>query len=71
MMQSIVEKAVDDLREEVGESLQNIHIDMIRQFQLQSDEMNDLFRKQGEIINALVIENKELREENDRLRSIY
>eukprot|EP00816_Leptocylindrus_hargravesii_P004578 CAMPEP_0196818650 /NCGR_PEP_ID=MMETSP1362-20130617/66739_1 /TAXON_ID=163516 /ORGANISM="Leptocylindrus danicus, Strain CCMP1856" /LENGTH=393 /DNA_ID=CAMNT_0042196831 /DNA_START=24 /DNA_END=1205 /DNA_ORIENTATION=- len=71
MMQSIVENAVDDLREEFGELLQNLHIDMLRQFQSQSDEMNDLFRKQGEIINALVIENKELREENDRLRSIY
>ena len=71
MLQNIVEEALEDLREEMTESFNNMHIDMLRQFQAQSDEINDLFRKQGEVLSALVTENKQLREENDRLRNSY
>ena len=66
-----MKEAIFEFREEVAESINNIHLDMLRQFQAHSDEMNSLFQKQWALIDDLVKENRALRDENDRFRMAY
>jgi regulator of replication initiation timing len=52
------------LQDDVEEQLRNLHMDMIAQFHQQSQEIS----KHLETINLLLIENQQLRDENDQLR---
>eukprot|EP00592_Proboscia_alata_P015755 CAMPEP_0194400478 /NCGR_PEP_ID=MMETSP0174-20130528/127252_1 /TAXON_ID=216777 /ORGANISM="Proboscia alata, Strain PI-D3" /LENGTH=965 /DNA_ID=CAMNT_0039197031 /DNA_START=39 /DNA_END=2936 /DNA_ORIENTATION=- len=70
-IQQTVKESMEELRDEFGTKLQNFHVDMLRQFQHQSDEMNALFKMQQEAFKGLVKENQELKEENERLKSVY
>ena len=44
---------------------------MLRQFQMQSDEMKSLILEQGNMVKHLMEENRSLREEIERMRSAF
>jgi len=70
-LQGIIGEAVEELRQDIIESVNNIHIDMLRQFQMQSDEMKSLILEQGNMVKHLMEENRSLREENEQMRSAF
>jgi hypothetical protein len=67
-LRHLIEDITLGLREELGQSIRNIHIDLLRQFQIQSEEISDSFQQQREVIMALIEENQKLRNENESLR---
>jgi hypothetical protein len=67
-LRHLIEDITLGLREEIGQSIRNMHIDMLRQFQIQSEEISDSFQQQKEVIMALIEENQMLRNENESLR---
>ena len=71
VLRQVIEEVTLDLREELGHSIRNLHVDVIRQFQQQSDEITELFQKQKKVMITLIEENQKLRGENERLRSTY
>jgi regulator of replication initiation timing len=50
--------------------MHNLHLDVLRQFQQQSNELSAMFAQQRSSIEALLGENKELRAENENLRNV-
>ena len=56
-LRALVDAAVRSATSELRNDVQNLHVDLIRQFQLQQNE-----------IAAVIAENDALRKENDRLR---
>jgi len=48
-----------------------LHIDLLRQFQNQSDEIAEVIQQQKKIMITLLEENQRLRNENEWLRSKY
>lgn len=69
-LQEILSVAVDELRMDLGSALNSIHIDMIRQFQSMSDEIEGMGRELRKEIGVVRKENEVLRKENEKLRSI-
>lgn len=70
-LQQLIEDATFELREELGQSIRNLHVDLLRQFQLQSDEIAETFQQQKMVMMALIEENQKLRNENEWLRREY
>ena len=70
-VQEIVEDVVDALRDDLEESIQNLHTDCLRQFQRQSEEIVALLEKQRHDTREILEENRKLREENDSLRKHF
>eukprot|EP00550_Attheya_septentrionalis_P000983 CAMPEP_0198293454 /NCGR_PEP_ID=MMETSP1449-20131203/17329_1 /TAXON_ID=420275 /ORGANISM="Attheya septentrionalis, Strain CCMP2084" /LENGTH=683 /DNA_ID=CAMNT_0043993045 /DNA_START=153 /DNA_END=2204 /DNA_ORIENTATION=- len=70
VLQKLVNEAVDVLRDDVEGSMHNLHLDVLRQFQQQSNELSAMFAQQRSSIEALLGENKELRAENENLRNV-
>ena len=68
VLRRIIQDEVDDLREEMEMSISNVHVDMLRQFQRQSTEMQTMFQQQARAIEELMEQNRLLREENERLK---
>jgi len=67
-LKKIVEDSVEVLREDIEESIRNLHCDCLRQFQSQSEEMTIMFEKQRNEIAQLLKNNLALEEENRKLR---
>ncbi|KAI9326292.1 hypothetical protein DFJ73DRAFT_866541 [Zopfochytrium polystomum] len=70
MLQSLVEDSLADLRAELRQEIQNMHLELLRQFYIQKTEVDALLRKHSPT-EALLREVRELREENARLRCGY
>jgi WD40 repeat protein len=68
-MEEIVQDAVDQLRDEIGSTIRSLHVDMLRQFQMQSDEFTSLLTTQMTAMEHLMAENEKLREDNKKLRN--
>lgn len=68
VLRRMIQDEIDDLREEMENSISNVHVDMLRQFQRQSTEMQAMFQQQAWAIEELMEENRLLREENERLK---
>lgn len=66
-VQESINAAVDVLRDDVMTSIRNLHIDMIRQFQLQQEHTTALLSSQTQTIEQLVHEIEALRRENRTL----
>ena len=64
----MIDDAVESLRDDMDEALQNLHCDFMRQLQRQSDETKALFETQNKIIETLQKENLTLKEKNEKLR---
>ena len=67
-IREVVQEEVENLQDEMEEQLRNLHIDMINQFHLQSQEIDTALSKHFTKIDRLELENQQLREENERLR---
>jgi protein NEDD1 len=63
-----VRDEVDNLRDDVEEAIRNLHMDMIRQFHLQSQEINNVLSTHLATIERLTEENRSLRETIEMLR---
>jgi hypothetical protein len=63
----MLDETATDLRHDFNASLMKLHIDMLRQFQAQSNEMKGRFEKQNDIMLTLLDENQKLRDDNERL----
>ena len=63
-----LQSATNLLRDELAGSIHDLHVDMIRQFQLQNQHIAEMFARQTEVMNSLVEENERLREENKKLK---
>jgi len=66
----VVEEALQSFRASIHNDMQNIHLEILRQFHQQKLEMFELI-KQSAPNQALLDELRELREENRRLRHMY
>ena len=62
---------MDALRDDLEESIQNLHTDCLRQFQRQSEEIAALLEKQRQDIKEVLEENRKLREENAALKKPF
>ncbi|KAJ3393257.1 hypothetical protein HDU84_002336 [Entophlyctis sp. JEL0112] len=67
VLEAVLESCLDDFRKQVREEIQNMHVELLRQFCIQKKEMNDLFLAHSPT-QELVKEVVRLREENARLR---
>jgi WD40 repeat protein len=67
-IREVVREEVENLQDEMEEQLRNLHIDMINQFHLQSQEIDTALSTHFIKIERLELENQQLREENVRLR---
>ena len=64
----MIQEAVDCVRDDMEEAMRNLHVDLLRQFQLQSREYSKLVTEQMAIADKLRDENEALRKENERLQ---
>ena len=61
-------EALDDVADELRASIQNLHVDVLRQFQIQKSEVAALLEAHESRIAELLRENAGLRRENGELR---
>ncbi len=61
---------IQSLRSEVNSQIQNLHLEMLRQFQFQQMELATLF-DQMSVRREMIDEIRRLRDENERLRNMY
>jgi WD40 repeat protein len=67
-VQDMIRDEVDRVREDMQDAFRNLHVDMLRQFQMQSEDLNFALAKQLHSIDHLSEENRFLREENRSLQ---
>jgi hypothetical protein len=60
-LREMIQDEMESMRDDVEEAMRNLHVDLLRQLQLQSQEYSDL-------ISNLKQENEKLREENELLK---
>jgi hypothetical protein len=65
----MVRDEVDRVREDMQDAFRNLHVDMLRQFQIQSEDLNFALEGQLHSMDRLSEENRLLREENKLLRN--
>ena len=68
---AVMESAMNDLRKDVHEDIQSMHIELLRQFRLQVDDIREILDGYTTKFGELVKENKELRRENLLLKNIF
>lgn len=72
LLSSTMDDAIMTLREQLHGDVQNMHLEMIRQFATQQQILEETIERMvGPVIRELVKEVKNLREENERLRNLY
>jgi regulator of replication initiation timing len=64
----LVRDEVENLKDDIEETIRNLHMDMISQFHQQSQELKNTLSMQMATIDRLTEENEILREDNDRLK---
>lgn len=62
--------AINQVRDDLELSIRNLHIDMLRQFQIQADDFTTQLTTQMQVMTKLMIENNQLRDENKHLRKL-
>lgn len=65
---SLLLSSMDRLNDQIEVSFRNLHIDMLRQFQLQSEDLERTLLRQAQAMEQLVSDNRSLRIENAELR---
>ena len=66
--EEVVNNALDQLRDEMESSVRNLHVEMLRQFQIQSDEFAHILSTQMHAMAQIMAENEKLRDEIAILR---
>ncbi|ORY44824.1 WD40 repeat-like protein [Rhizoclosmatium globosum] len=67
VLEAVLESCLQDFRKQVKEDIQNMHLELLRQFYIQKNEISQLFQENSPT-EALLKEVVRLREENARLR---
>ena len=67
----MLQDELGDLRQTLHDDVQNMHLELIRQFQVQQQTLLALFTEQMGELSAVVDENARLRRENERLSVMY
>ena len=67
----MLDDAVDTITRNVHKDVQNLHLELLRQFQVQISDMRGLLDEYTDKIKNLVDENERLRKENILLRNVY
>ena len=70
LLESIVEDSLSDFRSDMQRDVQNLHLDMLRQFEIQQSQVTSVLEHFTKRWSNLVAENEELRKENELLRNI-
>ncbi|TPX71799.1 hypothetical protein SpCBS45565_g00931 [Spizellomyces sp. 'palustris'] len=70
VLQNVVNDCLEEFRSQMRADVQNMHLDILRQFWIQKSEIEDLVRQYSPN-QALMAELQQLREENARLRCNY
>lgn len=68
-MQEETVAALALMENRLEQHIRNLHVDMLSEFQSQSQQFEDTILQQAKTIQELELENARLREENDQLRS--
>ncbi|KAI8049920.1 WD40-repeat-containing domain protein [Syncephalis plumigaleata] len=68
VVEGVIEDCLQDFREEIRADLQNLHLELLRQFHIQRNEIETLVRRYGEA-DQLRDEVERLQDENQRLRA--
>ena len=66
-----IETMFEDMRAEIKRDVQNMHLELLRQFQVQLSDISGLLNDYTTKFGDVVKENARLREENERLRNLY
>ncbi|NXL48624.1 NEDD1 protein, partial [Podilymbus podiceps] len=69
-IQNMIQETMDDFREACHRDIVNLHVEMIKQFHMQLNEMHALLERYS-VNESLVAEIERLREENKRLRTHF
>lgn len=69
-MKNLIDESLDEFRVAIHKEIVNVQVEMLRQFQIQQNELKGLIEKYS-VNEALVSEIQRLKEENDRLKSKY
>ncbi|KAJ3023755.1 Protein nedd1 [Thoreauomyces humboldtii] len=70
LLESVVTDCMEDLRTQIRRDVHNVHLDLLKQFWIQKQEVEDMFRRHG-VAESMEEELRSLREENARLRRNY
>ena len=70
-IKQMLEEALDDVKVSVQGSIRDLHVEILRQFQMQMNDMQAMLHDNASKIETLAKENQELRKENLLLRNIY
>ena len=70
-IRELLDEAVDNITRNVHKDVQNLHLELFRQFQIQLSDMKGLLDEYTDKIKGLVEENDRLRKENILLRNVY
>ena len=66
-----MKEVLEIFKYDIHKELQGIIREQVRQFEIAKEDNAALFQKMSEQLRDLMESNKELREENERLRHIY
>lgn len=70
MLRPVTQHDLQQLRHDLRVSLVALQVEMMRQLQLQSDDLNRLISNQSQILNQVQLENQSLRSEINQLRGV-
>jgi protein NEDD1 len=66
--QTFLKECFNDMKNHFSDTLQNMHLEMIRQFQIQQNELNNILEKNFTQYSQLQDRYETLKQENDRLK---
>lgn len=69
-IKNLIDESLDEFRVAIHREIVNVQVEMLRQFQIQQNELKGLIEKYS-VNEALVLEIERLKEENNRLKSKY
>ncbi|KAL7749098.1 hypothetical protein RI367_005503 [Sorochytrium milnesiophthora] len=67
LLENLIDDAMQSFRESVRNDIQNVHLELLRQFEIQKLDLREMFAEYLKV-KEVMEENERLREENKRLR---